>query len=104
MELPSIDGLEMIMRHLERMGMANVGFDGLVGIPWTEVEAYCRLHFTFVPYWLPSLLHTLSTTYAMQSRKSTDPGCIAPYLLGGSDDTITSVRSNVHNSLKAFFK
>jgi len=83
--------------------MADHGFDGLVGYSWSEVESFCRQHFNYIPYWLPGLLHNLSRAYAVQSRQSTDPKCLAPYLLSTSNDTMDAVRANVHKGLEAFF-
>ena len=101
-DLPSVEGLEHLLGHFNSMGVAAHGFDGLVGFSWQEVESYCRLHFNYLPYWLPSLLHEMSQAYAVQSKLSTDPACISPYLLYKNNDTMVAIRETVHDKLKAF--
>lgn len=104
-ELPDIEGSHEVIDYLSELGWCGVGFDGLVGLNYVEIEAYCRVKFNYIPYWLPTMLHSLSSDYAVQSRKSYEPNCPPPYLLAKSDDEeiMQVVRKNVHDKLKAFF-
>lgn len=100
--LPSITNYEWIISVLDKIGYVSNGY-GMTVLPWHEIEAFIRLHFRVVPYWLPGLIRKLSYEYVVQASKSESPDCLEPMLEDKSEDGLKALRNQTETKLRAIF-
>lgn len=91
---------DRVLVHLDRLGYAHYSSNGLVPMPWAEIESYINLLGYQPPRWLPFLLRKLSNAYANQIAVSDCKPIPSPLLEGNSKEAVAVARESVHKKLE----
>ena len=77
-ELPDIEGFELLIEYLSELGYCKSGMNGADPLSFVEVGAWSKVS-GVVDSWVLVLLVQLSRAYSAQSNKSREANCAPPY-------------------------
>lgn len=81
-ELPELVGGEYLHDLFDEIGIASPGFNGLVGISWSDLRSWHEISKYGLKAWDLSALYAMSNAYAVQSSST---NCDPPYVPIGDD-------------------
>lgn len=69
-ELDELEWGEHLIETLREIGFAMPGMSGAVPLNYQEIDSYCRLTLTVLPWYEPAQLRTLSRAYCAELYES----------------------------------
>jgi hypothetical protein len=81
-DLPKVSGQNILIEYLLRIGQGLQTGMGLVNLPYSEIDAWCRRVRINLTGWQSETLYLMSRAYVGQLLESKNRDCEPPYMAG----------------------
>ena len=81
-DLPKVTGNEILIEYLLRIGQGLQTGMGLVNLPYSEIDSWCRLVKIPLTGWQIETIYLMSRAYVGQLLESKNRDCEPPYMAG----------------------
>lgn len=102
-DLPDVEGFDLILEYLSELGYVNRGFNGPEPLTYSDVAGWNNATGGYVEQWVIRMLVDLSRDYCYQASTSSDKLCPSPYEMEVDDYDMQSIRESADLKIRGLF-